>query len=259
MIHPDFLFVHSWEYQTRLTELQTDIDKTIEEVQTAVSSVLKESADNTLRLYETHVSDVEEIYVPMLDGFKVLKPGDCRNDAEDVLNRTTTNTGYRASNCASTYDNRIQSAINLARNSLTDFGGLYSQVQSIVMKSFIGRNSFIEPETIKDKIVEIYELVKDKWEISRPEVEMVKSSLSSAIAVQFDELTKCHAANLNYAKTFFGMFAETVQICIDFDNTPNPFAASKSRASRSVVAPSSRKHAEFLQALEKQKLFEWQA
>jgi hypothetical protein len=256
MIHPDFLFVHSWEYQARLAELQADINESIEEVQTAVSSVLKESSDNTLRQYQTHVGEVEEVYVPMLEGFQVLKPGDCRNDAEDVLNRTTTNTGYRASNCAATYDNRIQLAITAARNSLENFDGLFSQVQSIVVKSFIGRNSFVHPESIEDKIIEIYDLVKKGWEESKPEVEMTKRGLTSAIAAQFSELVKCHQANLNYAKTFFGMFEDMVQTCIDFDNTPNPFARSARLAG---IAPSAKKHAEFLAAFESQKSFEWQA
>ena len=261
MIHPDFLFVHSWEYQARLVALQQDIDESIEEVQAAVSSVLKNTTDNTLRQYQSHVGEIEDIYVPMLDGFQSLKPGDCRNDAEDVLNRTATNTGYRMSNCASTFDERVRVSVASATNALTRFDGIFAQVQSIVVKSFVGRNSFVNPESIEDKIVEIYELVQDKWTGSKPEIESVRNNLISSIAAQFNELVSCHKANFNYAKAFFGMFEETVQICIDFDNTPNPFFTStKSRSSRSIVeTPFSRKHAEFMVALESQKPFEWQA
>lgn len=260
LIHPDFLFTHSWEYQGKLTELQADIDESIKETQVAVSNVLKQSTNNTLKQYQTHINEVENIYIPMLDGFQTLQPGACRNDAEDVLNRTTTNTGYRASNCASTYDNRVQSAISTALNSLNRFGDFSGQVQSIVVKSFVGKNSFVNPEKIEDKIVEIYDFVKDRWNSSKPEIEAVRNSLSTFITAQFNELISCHGANLNYAKRFFEMFEETVQICIDFDKTPNPFAASKSRTSRSIIeTPFSKKHAEFLAAFESQDPFEWKA
>lgn len=258
LIHPDFLFTHTWEYQARLTELQDDINESIEEVQAAVSSVLKSTTNNTLRQYQTHVGEVEGVYVPMLDNFQSLKPGDCRNDAEDVLNRTTTNTGYRASNCASTYDTRVRSFVDAAVNALTRLDGRFGLVQSIVVKAFVGHNSFVHPESIKDKIVEIYDYVKGLWATSKPEIEAIRSSLTSSISAQFSELVKCHQANLNYAKTFFGMFEDTVQICIDFDNTPNPFGASKGRMSRSADTPYSRKHAEFLAAFEHQKPFEWE-
>jgi hypothetical protein len=244
-----------------LTELQGEINDSIEEVQVAVSSVLKSSTSQTLTQYQTHVDEVEAVYVPMLDNFQTLKPGDCRNDAEDILNRTTTNTGYRASNCASVYDTRVRSEIAVATKALSRFDDLYNQVQNIVVKSFIGQNSFVNPEAIEDKIIEIFDLVKGRWEGSKPEIEAVRRNLASAITAQNAELGNCHQANLNYAKNFFKMFEDTVQICIDFDNTPIPFVASGKRFLKAEVdlTPFSQKRAEFETALKHQQPYEWQA
>jgi hypothetical protein len=256
LIHPDFLFVHAWEYQAILTNLQADINSAIQEVQTAVSNVLKTSTSQTLTQYETHVNDVQAEYEPHLEQFQTLKPGDCRNDAEGILNRTASSTGYRASNCAAAYDNRVQNEVAIANRAFVRFDDLFSQVQSIVVKSFIGSNQFLTPEDIQDKITEIYELVNGKWAGSKPEIEAVRRNLASAITAQNIELGNCHQANLNYATMFFGMFREAVQICIDFDNTPNPFA-SKRLSMNST--PYGKKRAEFEAAFDSQKDFEWQA
>lgn len=259
MIHPDFVFLHSWEYQERLIDLQGDINESIEEIQVAVSSVLKSSTSQTLQQFESHISDVEGIYVPMLAAFQTLNPGNCRNDAEDVLNRTTTNTGYRASICAATYDIRVRTEVDAAANALSHFNGLNSQVQSIVVKAFVGQNKYANPEAIEDKITEIFDIVKGKWEGSKPEIHGIRENLASSISAQNGELVKCHEANLKTAATFYAMFEDMVQVCIDFDSIPNPFAASK-RFSNAAPSPSfTQKHAEFLAAFENQQPYKWQA
>lgn len=206
-----------------LAELQEDINIAIQEVQTAVSTVLKSSTGVTLEQYEDHINAVQAEYEPYLERLQGLKAGDCKNDAEFVLNRTTTNTGYRASNCASEYDTRVKNQVDIATRALVRFDDIYSQVQSIVVKAFIGQNAFLTPEDIKLKIVEIYEIVSGRWEDSKPEVEAIKRNLASGIAAQNVELGNCHKVNLDYAKRYYEIFREDVNTCTIFDNTPNPF------------------------------------
>jgi hypothetical protein len=226
----------------------------IAEVQTAVSVVLKTSTSVTLKQYEEHINAIQDEYVPYLEKLQVLQPSECKNDAEFVLNKTTTNVGYRVSNCALEYDNRVRNEIDIATRALIRFDDIYSQVQSYVVKSFIGQNAFLTPEDIRDRIIAIYELIESKWEGSRPEVEAIKRNLSSGIERQNAELTNCHNANMVYARTFFGIFREDVNTCTIFDNTPNPFSKSSKGKSGYVS-----KRAEVEAALEAELDYEWKA
>lgn len=259
LIHPNFLFEHAWNYQELLTTLQDDVNLAAHEVQTAVSGVLKTSTAKTLQQYQDHVYAVQDEYVPMLEVFRTLLDTDCRREAETILNSTTTFTGFRASNCAQTYDSRVRNEISVANDMLSRFDDLYSQVQLIVYKAFMGHNTFVNPETIEDTITEIYNIVNDRWELSRPEMEALIMNLSSAIAAQNNELGICHNANLEYAKSFYSMFRSMVQTCLDFDNTPDPFALSskKGRSVEPFRALSDEFHAQM--AIAESESFEWKA
>lgn len=220
------LFTHAWKYQTFLSELQEDINEAIHESQTAVSSVLKTVARKTLQQFENHVTAIEAEYAPNLGSLQTIRPGNCRTDAETILNTTATSTGYRASVCASTYDNHVRTEIGMAKRYLRRFDDLYSQVQSIVVKSFVGQNTLKTSADIKQRTVEIYELLKGRFEGSKHEVESVSRNLESATTALNNELGNCLNANLNSAKTLYAFFKDIVQICIEFDNTPNPLTAN---------------------------------
>lgn len=253
LIHPDFLFKHAWEYQNLLADLQGDINKAIEEVQVAVSSVLKSSTNQTLKQYEDHTEAVEDAYVPFMEQFKAVKPGQCRTDGEVNLFNTATQSGYRAGLCSYTYHSKVDIEVANANKALVRFDDLYSQVQSIVIKSFIGYNQFLTPEDIQDKITEIYELVEGRWAGSKPEIESVRRNLAAAIAAQNTELGNCHNANINYINRIFTLHAEMVQVCIDLENIPK---SSKSKMSRDSLL---QKKAEIQEFINNEPEYQWKA
>lgn len=219
-----------------------------------MSSVLKKSTSDTLKQYEDHIFEVQAEYVPHLEKFQALKPGECKDDAEYTLNRTASLSGYRIGNCATFYDNSVQPDIAIANRALARFDDLYGQVQSIVVKSFIGRNSFVDPESIQDRITEIYDIVKGRWDGSKPEIEAVRRNLASAIAAHNAQLDVCHENSLAFAQTYFGMFRELVDECAIFDNTPNPFGMSpKSKSKKSTTFD----RANFEAAIDSESEFEW--
>lgn len=222
-----------------------------------MSSVLDKSTAETLHQYEDHVEDVQAEYVPILEVFQTLRPGDCRDIAESILNQTTTLTGFAASNCANNYDNRVRTEINIANRAFVRFDDLYSQVLTIVAKSFIGQNVFLTAEKIEENLSEIYELVQGRWNGSKPELEAVRRNLAAAIAEQNAELGRCHNSNLQNAILFYGMFRSSVQTCLDFDNTQEPFG-QVAMAGRSV-APYIEQLQQFEAALAKAETFEWKA
>lgn len=188
-------------------------------MQTAVSSVLESSTDVTLKQFETHVDDIEAEYVPHLAAFEALKPGTCRDQAEMILNSTTTFTGFSAANCATTYDQRVSAEIEAANRAKTRFDDLFNQVQSVVVKSFSGLNNFLSPEAIEDRITEMYDFINKQWTESKPDLDAIRRNLEAAIKDRNTELGNCHNVILTQASTMFGMFRSNVQTCADFDNT----------------------------------------
>lgn len=219
VISPDFLFTIAWDYQGRLTRLQDDINYSIQLVQAAVSVVLKNSTTKTLHQFEDHVDIVVNEYTPYLLRFNELKPSDCRSSAENIFNEAVRFTGFDAGVCAYKYNDKVQTKVDEASKSLTAFDDVYSQVQTIVVKAFIGQNTFVTPEEIKQRIINVFELIESRWNLSKPEVEALVQNLADAVAVQNAELGKCHDKIMSDAVSQFSWFGRMVQSCIDFNNS----------------------------------------
>lgn len=247
--------MHAWEYQTKFTELQDDINLTIREAITAISTVLEGSTKTTLEQFEEHVEDIHAMYVPTLELFNRLQPSSCRNSAQRILDDTTEFTGFDGSNCANAYDIRVRSDIAAANKALVRFDDLYSQVQTIVVKAFIGQNAFITPEEIKENITHMFGSMEDKWAAAKPDIEAIKLTLASTIASQNKELGNCHTKIETDAEWSFSRFDRMVQTCYDFDNSQSPLKGRLARNDDSYVTQMEEFEAEF----SKLKPYEWQA
>lgn len=219
--NPGLLFETAWNYQEQLLGLQDDINESIEEVVTAVSTILKSSTQETLGQYELLYDDIDDIYAPLLVGFNALKPSDCRDTAERALNDTTQFAGFDASICAQTYDDDVRMSIAAANRALSGIDGLYSQVQLIVVKSFIGKNAFTMSDDIEDTIAKIFELVSNRWANSKPDLESLKSRLAAEIAGKNKELGECNVQISDDVASLSGRFQRMVQTCVTFNSTPS--------------------------------------
>lgn len=245
------MFPVAWDYQARLFEFQEEINFAIGEGISAVSHVLSDSTDKTLNQYEGHVDRVEAMYFPSLEKFQQLELGSCRTSAERILNTTTEFTGFSASNCANQYNNRVKVEIDKANKALSAFDDIYSQVQSIVVKSFVGRNVLLNPEDIEDRIKDMFELISGKWEASKPEIASLRRNLEEAISNQNEELGKCHNAVEEDANAEFQRFARMVQTCDDFENSRSSDRLGRASASFEQQLE------DFFAEHAKLKLYEW--
>lgn len=252
MISPDFLFTSAWEYQVKLQEFQEKINAVVHAVIVAVSEVLEGSTAETLKQYEDHVNVIEKIYAPSLKSFEGLKPGSCRNSAETILNQTTLFTGFKASNCAYTYNSRVTTEVNDANKALVRFDDVYTQVQSIVVKAFVGSNVFLTPEDIQEKFIEIYKLVTDRWEETEPEIEAVKRNLQTRITNQNVELGRCHGEIETETEGEYKRFRDMVKVCEDFDTSRGDRSDSNFNQHEKMLEDFMTEHA-------KLKTYEWTA
>lgn len=249
------LFPFSWQTQKDLQALQNDINQSMQEASTLVTSVLAKSTSETLQQHEDHVNAVEGLYVPVLDAFHSLSDSDCKNMAESILNSTTTFTGFDGSICASAYNTQIGARIDAANSELAEVDGMYGPVQSIVVKSFSGKNAFSTPEIIQETIQEMYDLVKFKWSSSSSGLDAIRASLSSNIADINKALANCHSQIILDVSPQFAYFRRMVQTCTEFDNTRDPFDLS-GRFARSIKTYE-QLFAEYSADFEKLKPVEW--
>lgn len=226
----------------------------IQEVHTAVSVVLKESTSVTLHQFEDHVEIIVTEYNPYLVDFNELAPGACRDRAETMLTDTVSFSGFDGAVCASKYNEKVQTKIDIASKSLVRFDDVYSQVQSIVVKSFIGQNVYTNPDDIQKKFKDIFDLAEGKWNASRPEIESVVNDLASSIDKQNIELGRCHDKIMDDAVAQFGRFGRMVQTCNDFNNSQD----SLGRTGR-TSAVFEQLFEEFKAESAKLKLYEWTA
>lgn len=246
------MFDSAWEYQGKLSELQTEINEAIQGVQTAVSSVLKVSTARTLKQYQEHVSAVEAEYLPHLEAFEQLRPGECKESAENILNSVIRFTGFDASNCAEDYDRNVRVKLANASDCLIDFDEAVSQVQLIVVKAFVGRNTFVSPEDIQDRFSEVYKIARRIFADTKIDSDGLVRNLASSIAVQNNELENCHDSILQTASGQFSWFRSMVTTCARFES-------SQPRMMGRSVQPHVQLLEEFREQFAKLKYYEWKA
>ena len=223
------MFEDAWEAQTELQKLQDDINEAIWEVQTAVSSVLKASTIETLQQYQAIFEAIVNRFEPTMAVFDELEVSACRKNAENILTFATDHSGFAISNCANDYNTSVSGPIEEARNSAYSFNSLYNQVQTIVVKSFVGQNKFTDAEDINDLIKSMFALVDGKWKAEKPNLKSITENLASSIKIENVKLGVCHEETMASLTSFYDMFVRSVTTCRDFNNS-RPSGSKSSKA-----------------------------
>jgi len=249
LIDPNPLFNHAKDYQTHIANLQLDINVAIADAQDVVSSLLKTSSTETLRQYENHFTAIENQYGPHVEDFNKLEPGDCKESAYSILSNIIIFTGYEASNCHKSYDNSVTEIIAGTTTALVDFDGDFKDLLSTVVKAFVGKNLFISPDEIKDRISNSYAIALERWNNLKPQFDDLRRNLAIGIGGQNILLGQCHDTILEEAIRQTPYFERAIKTCKDF--TPAQKAFGKTAEPWVQIVK------EFQEQLEQFKPFEW--
>lgn len=236
IINPDMAFNAAWDHQNQLHRLQEDINAAVEDVVVALSGVLKSSSDTALRRFEGHSDDVLNVFAAPLVDFNNLPESSCKDDAKRVLDQTLSFTGYEGGVCAGEYNDDVDKQIEAAQKVLYDFDDLYSQVQMIVEKSFIGFNVFLQGEAIESKIISTVQAITAKWNAQKPQLEAIRANLAANIKAVYDNgLVPCNKDTIDFITvSHLPTFARMVNTCLRLQ-TP----AARSDRFGAQAAPSS--------------------
>lgn len=244
IINPDMAFNAAWKHQTELHRLQEDINTAVEDVVAALSGVLKSSSATALGRFQDHVDDILEVFAGPLADFNRLPDSDCKNRAQAILDQSLEFTGFDAGICAGDYNIAVDKQIDAAQKVLYNFDDLYSQVQMIVEKSFIGFNVFLEGEAIEAKITSTVQAITAKWNAQKPELEAIRANLAANIQAVYDkELVPCNQEIIDFSTiSHLPQFARMVNTC---KNLQTP-AARSDRFGASAAPSSEAVYEEFL-------------
>lgn len=224
MIIPDSLFEKAWEYQDEVTALQQDIDETLTEIRTAVSLVLKSSSRETLGQIENNAHALMDQDAPARGAIFAEGSSPCINNLKVLINAITEFTGFGSSNCVTTYDKSVQGTLSTAKAFLQKYEESFSNVQQIVVRSFIGKNAFVQYDEIEARFGEQYNLRKSQWDAFRPDVEEFVRTLDANIAVFNTALGECFVTIQQNVAPAYDELQGEIQTCLDFNSTPDPFA-----------------------------------
>ncbi|CAO1350975.1 unnamed protein product [Diamesa serratosioi] len=223
-VKPDELFITANDFQNKLTSLQQDINLQLTAIRTSVSNVLRSSSSQTLAQIENNSIAILEQDAPVREIVFALESTSCTNNLRSLLNGFTEFSGFPSSTCVARYDDSVQSALKAAYALLEKYEGIFSEVQQIVVKSFIRQNAFLTPDAIIETIQNQYEIRAQEWEKIRPDIESFVKSLAGNVAVFNAVLESCFANVQTSLTPSYNLLLSEVAVCKEFDNTRTPFA-----------------------------------
>jgi hypothetical protein len=225
-IEIDGLFETAWEFQEKLNPRQTDIDNDVSEFRNSVSNVLKTTSRDALKELEENSLKILELESPVRTSVNELKEGDCSDDLKKLLNGVTSFTGYKSSNCVKLYDLAVDKEVQQAQELISVYDGIFTELQQLVVKAFVGKNQFTQQPEIIEYFNEEYNKRVAAWEEIKPDVELFIENLSGNIGAFNEVMHNCMVDIQKTVLPSYELLKEDVITCSIFDNTPNPFRKS---------------------------------
>lgn len=220
------LFETAWEFQAKLNPRQEDIDNDVTEFRNSVSNVLKTTSKNALKEIESNAKKILEMEQPYRVAIDELKVGDCSDDLKFLLTSVTKLTGYKSGNCVNLYDDSVDIEVKQAQELISVYDGIFTELQQLVVKSFVGKNQFSQQPEIISSFEHEYEKRVAMWEEIKPDVELFIENLSGNIDGFNDIMASCMTDIQNGVAKTYNLLHEDIETCVIFDNTPSPFRKS---------------------------------
>ena len=225
-ISVDNLFETAWEFQSKLNPRQEDIDNDVTQFRNSVSNVLKKSSKNALKEVEENAMKILELENPFRSAINDLKIGECSNDLKKLLSGITGFTGYKSSNCVKMYDFSVDIQVSQAQDLISVYDGIFTELQQLVVKAFVGKNQFSQQAAIIQRFEEEYQTRVAAWEEIKPDVELFIENLMGKIDGFNEIMHECMVEIQNTVVPSYELINEDIETCIIFENTPNPFRKS---------------------------------
>ena len=215
------LFSEAWHYHNLLANMQVQIQEQLHEVRTAVSGVMTQSTNRTLKEIQRNAvhftgenARVHAIFAPHL-------PNDCVVDAINALTAMTHLAGTDSAVCLRRFYTPLQNILGEANDILALFDIMSGDAQQGVVRAFIGANAFKEPQAIITRIINLFNTSSGSWEDRRPEIEGFITDLKGSVSDLNDKFETCQTNLQNAYQPSNNFIENRLDGCLEFANTVN--------------------------------------
>lgn len=178
-----------------------------------------------------HIEDlsnsVSGTYASILDDFDGVKNGTCRDDVKEIIERTRSVAGSNAGICADLANNAITSVLARNDNLFENFNRQFSEIQQIVVKSFIKNNLFIDkPEEVIRKMNDNYDLVSTRWDELKPDFTRLRAVLRNELVIEDAKFAICHSDIVGFVDDMYRLARSQIDKCNYNGNDVNALASA---------------------------------
>lgn len=232
----DPLFPYSFGKQVQIQAIQDDINEIIAQVQWGFFEEVQGASAESLTKFENLANRINELHAPIYEDFSQLPPSSCRDGAETLINTTRIQTGFHAGNCASRLDNAVSSILADTNQLFENFNSQFSEIQQIVVKSFVQSNLFVDlPTDVMGKMDDNHVMVEARWDALRPDFVELRNKLKGELSSENSILQNCQQESVNLATTLYGMTRGQIDVCIEYSQNVNQRARAAPVSSRNFI------------------------
>lgn len=208
------VFPYSYEKQEEIQSIQDEIDQVVTDVQWAFFNEVHNSSSSLVKHFKNFADTINEQHASILSDFIQLPENSCRDNAETLINTTRTQTGFNGGNCANRVNNAITSILARTDSLYEDFNRQFSEIQQIVVKSYIKSNLFIDStELVKGNMDENFNLVKTRWDELKPNFNSIREQLKADLNEEDAKLTICHLDSVAFAESMYRLTRSQIEVC----------------------------------------------
>ncbi len=180
------LMSQATDYQNRANDLQEDINVQLDLIRKALAKALQENMNQTVTQTDTNSVTALGFYNRMESKMAGLVEDDCYTLLVSTADNYLDLAGMQIGNILKSHDKKVTVALEGSEEIIKKFDVTSTEVQRIVMRSFIQQNLFRKQDDIKNIFTTNFNLAQADWDKVKPTITVTIQELTSRF-VGFNE------------------------------------------------------------------------
>lgn len=219
----DKLFDVAIEVQNKLNELQKDVTGETSNLKEEISKIL--GLTPSIVIQEIELAAKETMQLDLIVRRQVEgRSQPCFQELVSGLNTATNAVGFAASIHIAEYHKEIDDLVKEAIDFINRYNGAFADFFDKVTRSFIGRNMFMSPDSITNRIQELFNEILADWDTNKPDFNQLLDNLQLELPKKVLQLKQKLAEDVDQVKVSYRRIQNFVPYCNEFgDLTPGKF------------------------------------
>lgn len=211
----DNLFEVAIEVQNKLNELQKIVTGETGKLKEEISKVL--GLTPSVVLQEIELSAKETMQADLIVRRQIEgRSQPCFQELVNALDASTNAVGFAASIHIAEYHKGIDDIVKEAIDFINRYNGAFADFFDKVTRSFIGRNMFMNPDSVTKRILELFNEIEVDWNSNRPDFSQLLDNLQLELPKKVLQLKEKLQASVDQAKISYTRVQSFVSYCNEF-------------------------------------------